>query len=123
MRARADRGNDLPGSVPRGNAPVSLCRLNSNHDTHVTHAVPVARCCASARSRPQTATLNQDELKDLMKKYKPGLTVDDGDVEYVLHEADVSHTGTLSKDEVLPAIAVWRTLAEQKAKSSLCVIA
>ena len=58
-----------------------------------------------------------------MKKYKPGLTVDDGDVEYVLHEADVSHTGTLSKDEVLPAIAVWRTLAEQKAKSSLCVIA
>ena len=41
-----------------------------------------------------------------MKKYKPGLTVDDGDVEYVLHEADVSHTGTLSKDEVLPAIAV-----------------
>ena len=43
------------------------------------------------------------------------VTPTDEDVAFVLETADVSHTNSLTKDEVLPAIATWRELAAQKA--------
>ena len=40
----------------------------------------------------------------------------------VLEKADLSGTGTMRPEEVLPAIAVWKDLAEKKS-SAVCVIA
>merc|ERR1712216_1004378 len=64
-----------------------------------------------------SGVLEQDQVLHLLAVYGEslGVTPTDDDVRFVLETADVSHTNSLTKDEVLPAIATWRELAAQKA--------
>ena len=69
-----------------------------------------------------SGVLERDQLIALLKCYCPHPEPNEADVDFVLEKADVSGTGTMRPEEVLPAIAVWKELAEKK-ESSVCVIA
>ena len=48
-----------------------------------------------------------------MQQYAPYIkNLNDGDVDFVIERCDASKTGTLRRDEILPAIAVWTELAK-----------
>ena len=69
-----------------------------------------------------SGVLERDQLIKLLKCYCANPEPDEGDVDFVLEKADLSGTGTMRPEEVLPAIAVWKELAEKKS-SAVCVIA
>jgi hypothetical protein len=48
-----------------------------------------------------------------MQQYAPYIkNLNDGDVDFVIERCDASKTGTLRRDEILPAIAAWTELAK-----------
>ena len=71
----------------------------------------------------QSGVLERDQLLELLKCYCPDPPPNEADVDFVIEQADVSGTGTMRRDEVLPAISVWKQLAEDKKNSSFCTIA
>ena len=60
-----------------------------------------------------SGVLERDQLFKLLKCYCANPEPDEGDVDFVLEKADLSGTGTMRPEEVLPAIAVWKDLAEK----------
>ena len=85
----------------------------------------------------QNFALGPDELRQLIdsrehhlqhKREKGGiivtLTPSKEDIDFILKECDHNADGQIDKSELLPALATWATLAEQKvsAQSTACVL-
>ena len=66
-----------------------------------------------------SGVLERDQLIALLKCYCPHPEPNEADVDFVLEKADVSGTGTMRPEEVLPAIAAWKELAEKKRRGEL----
>ena len=75
--------------------------------------------------------LEPAQLSAFLSSLDAQLKIDEGDVEFVLQQADVSGSGSIEKDELLPAVGVWLALskkalggaaAEEKPKSKACVL-
>lgn len=71
--------------------------------------------------------LEKEQLRALLKAVEaskePHLRVEihDEDVDFVLKEADVSATGSIARDECLPAIEMWARLAHTKYQDAVAV--
>ncbi|KAL1526755.1 hypothetical protein AB1Y20_015451 [Prymnesium parvum] len=68
--------------------------------------------------------LERGQLRALLLKVSPGKEVADSDVDYVLNMCNDDSKGSIARDELLPAVATWRHLAESSdaCDSSSCVI-
>lgn len=74
--------------------------------------------------RDNTGTLSTDQVKEMLTFMNDGLQVTDAEVAWVIEQADFSCEGTLRKEEINAAVAVWYTKAteEQMDKSCVCTI-
>ena len=57
-------------------------------------------------------------LKDFVLKKFDGLEVqvDMDDVEYIFEQCDLDNSGSISKDELLPALAAWKEISVERVK-------
>lgn len=62
----------------------------------------------------KSGCLERDQVKDFLVAITPGVWVDKADVDFVLEACDLDHSDSLSRDEVLPAIAFWKALRRQR---------
>jgi Ca2+-binding EF-hand superfamily protein len=60
-----------------------------------------------------TGALEKHQVFALLHHVRTGTNVTETDLEYVMSLVDRSHTGTLLREEVLPAIAVWKKLVDE----------
>ena len=84
-------------------------------------------------------TLDRNELRKLLlnkektlksKREAGGIIVDiepdDADIDWILQECDANNDGVIGRAELLPALATWATIAEQKVEtaqtSSACAL-
>lgn len=81
----------------------------------------------------KSGALERDQLMDLLIRIAqespespPLVEVGEGDVDYILSICDVSNTGSILREEVVPALATWRELLIDKktqwTKSRACVV-
>ena len=50
----------------------------------------------------------------MMKMLAPDVDPDESDVHFVLEQCDDDENGTISRDELLPVLAVWKQVAQEK---------
>jgi len=63
----------------------------------------------------ESGTLDASELPALLRAVAPeGCAVDDADVHHIFHQCDLNGDGVISREEVLPMIASWTTIAVSK---------
>lgn len=68
----------------------------------------------------RTGYLDQDQLFALMRDYSRSIKIkpDRADLDFVMSCADEDRTGTISREELLPAIATWKHLVSERHYSS-----
>jgi Ca2+-binding EF-hand superfamily protein len=64
--------------------------------------------------------LEKNQLHKLLVQVSPDSEVAEADTEFVLEHCDLDGTNAISRDEVLPAIAKWKELVEEKQKKRGC---
>lgn len=78
-----------------------------------------------------SGSLEPAQLASFLGSLDASVKIDEGDVDFVLQQADVSGSGSIARDELLPAVGVWLALskkdlggaaAEEKPKSKACVL-
>ena len=74
--------------------------------------------------KDNTGTLSPDQVAQMLKWMNGGEQVSQEEVDWVIAQADVSGEGSLRKDEINAAVAVWYTKVTEdaKKKSSVCGI-
>jgi len=71
----------------------------------------------------KSGVLEADQLLKLMQEISPTSNPEQGDADFILGEVDKSETNSITREEVLPALATWKHLAEAKAqKSGFCCV-
>lgn len=119
---------DLDMTTPAGTAPTDdevhfvLAIADLNHDgslslDELSRGVAVWEIYTSKRKdmsdvlrkydKNGNGLLEKTELKEYLKDLNNGIEVDDQQVEWVLHEADVLRTASLNQCELVVAAAVW----------------
>lgn len=77
-----------------------------------------------AFDRDNTGMLSTDQVKEMLTFMNDGVEVTDAEAAWVIKQADFSCEGTLRKDEINAAVAVWYTKVteEHMDKSCVCTI-
>lgn len=73
----------------------------------------------------QSGQLEADQLFALMADYSTSCKPDQADLDFVLAECDADGSGTIGRQELLPALATWKQLLQAKhesKQSGFCLI-
>merc|ERR1712216_324776 len=97
----------------KGVSKESLTEVVAKHHKYMKEKAAIDRIFREFDTNG-SGVLERDQLLSLMQKYEPEMKIVQGDVDYVLQKVDVSATGTILPQEVLPAIATWKVLAKEK---------